>query len=415
MKLMVIICFDPERSNTGRPDNGRTRALRDLPTPVPPPLSGVRILDFSRVLAGPFATALLADIGADIIKVEPPDGDDYRHIGPFIGGDSALFMATNRGKRSIVLDLKRAHDLAIARELASDADIVVENFRPGVADKLGIGYAELAPTNPRLIYLSISGFGQFGPMRDRPAYDMIVQAESGLMSVTGEADGPPMPVGEAMGDLISGLFGAWSLSSALYARERTGRGTRIDLAMFDALLSMLPTAVCRYRGTGVAPQRVGNRHPLSAPFGVYRTNNGYIVIAVLNERLFERFAGVIGRLDLVGDPRFASDPARCAHEAALRTIIEDWSFARPSDEVVAILAAAGIPAARIADIAEAVTSDQVAARQLFRGNGPMPLAEQPAHFSGVMRGRPTIVPTLDGDRDDILASLALGSGWRRYP
>ena len=382
-------------------------------TQVPPPLTGVRVLDFSRVLAGPFATVLLADIGANVVKIEPPEGDDYRHIGPFIDADSTLFLAANRGKRSLALDLKRPEDLAIARALAVDTDIVVENFRPGVADKLGIGYAALAALNPRLIYLSISGFGQTGPMRERPAYDMIVQAESGLMSVTGAADGPPMPVGEAMGDLIAGVFGAWSLSSALYARERTGRGTHIDLAMFDALVSMLPTAVCRYRGTGVAPQRVGNRHPLSAPFGVFRTLDGHMVIAVLNERLFERFAGVIGRPDLAKDPRFASDPLRCANEAPLRAAIEGWSTGLTSEAAVARLAAAGIPAGRLADVAEAVTSDQAIARGLFRDGGAMPVAEQPAHFAGVARGNPAYAPALDADRPEILASLADGSGWRR--
>ena len=399
--------------NTTFDATGGAGMTLDRATPAKAPLDGVRVLDFTRVLAGPFATALLADIGADIVKIEPPDGDDYRHIGPFIGGQSTLFMAANRGKRSLMLDLKNKDDLAIALKLVADADIVVENFRPGVADRLGIGYGALSALNPRLIYLSISGFGQTGPLRDRPAYDLIVQAESGLMSVTGEPDGPPTLVGEAIGDLVASLFGAWSLAAALYGRERSGRGTHIDLAMFDALVSMLPTAVCRYRASGEAPKRVGNRHPVSAPFGVFRARDGHVAIAVLNEKLFERFAALIGRSDLIDDPRFVSDPLRCANEAALRAAIEAWSALRPATEVVATLSAAGIPAAPIADLATALGSEQVTARQLFRDGGVMPVAEQPAHFSGLARGARAPAPMLDADRKAILNNLAHGSGWRR--
>ena len=371
------------------------------------PLTGLKVLDFTRVLAGPFATVLMADTGAEVIKVEPPAGDDYRHIGPFVGEESALFRAANRGKKSIVLDLKNPEDLETARLLAREADVVVENFRPGVADKLGIGYAALSALNPRLIYLSISGFGQTGPMRERPAYDIIVQAESGLMSLTGQPDGPPMMVGEALGDLVAGLYGAWAVSSALYGRERTGRGCHIDLAMFDALLSMLPTGVSRYLATGEVPLRVGNRHPLSAPFGVFRTGDGHAAIAVLNEKLFEAFAATIGRPDLVGDPRFGSDPDRARHEAELRAVIEDWSRQLSTLEVVARLSAAGIPSAPIADIAAAVTSEQARARALFRADGDAPpLPEQPAHFSGVARGRAASVPKLGEHQAGILAQLA---------
>jgi CoA:oxalate CoA-transferase len=244
-------------------------------------------------------------------------------------------------------------------------------------------------------------------MRERPAYDIIVQAESGLMSLTGQPDGPPMMVGEALGDLVAGLYGAWAVSSALYGRERTGRGCHIDLAMFDALLSMLPTGVSRYLATGEVPRRVGNRHPLSAPFGVFRTGDGHAAIAVLNEKLFEAFAATIGRPDLVGDPRFGSDPERARHEAELRAIIEGWSGQISTTEVVACLSAAGIPSAPIADIAAAVTSEQARARALFRADGDAPpLPEQPAHFSGVARGRAASVPKLGEHQAGILAQLA---------
>jgi len=373
-------------------------------------LTGVRVLDFSRVLAGPFATALLADVGADVIKVEPPQGDDYRHIGPFVDGESALFMTANRGKRSAVLDLKTSEGVRHALELAAMADVVVENFRPGVADKLGIGYAALSAVNPRLIYLSISGFGQSGPMRDRPAYDLIVQAMSGLMSITGDPDGPPTMVGESFGDLIAGLYGSWAVTSALWRRERTGQGCFIDLAMFDALFSLLPTNVCRYLATGQVPQRVGNRHALSAPFGVYRTSDGYVAIAVLNEKLFERFAVTIGQPELATDPRFGSDPERAANEPALRAAIEGWSSNLSSVEAAARLSEAGIPVARIMNVAEAVNSEQASERSLFRRGGPsLPLPEQPVHFSGYTRGRPVSVPKLGEHTEEILALSAISS------
>ncbi|MBM1175271.1 CaiB/BaiF CoA transferase family protein [Microvirga arabica] len=370
------------------------------------PLSGLRVLDFTRVLAGPFATALLADVGAEVIKVEPPHGDDYRHIGPFIDGESALFMSTNRGKRSIVLDLKSPEDLKVALRLAETADVVVENFRPGVADKLGIGYSTLSAVNPKLVYLSISGFGQTGPMRDRPAYDIIIQATSGLMSLTGDPDGPPVMVGEAIADLVAGLYGSWAVTSALWQREQTGRGCYIDLAMFDALLSLLPTGACRHLASGEIPQRVGNRHPLSAPFGVYQTSDGHVAIAVLNERLFERFAEVIKRPDLVTDPRFRTDADRAANEPFLRSVIEQWSTPLSSAEVESWLSKAGIPVAPIQNLAEAIHSEQTRHRMLFRQDEmSFPLPEQPAHFSGTVRGRPAPVPKLGQHTQQILADL----------
>ena len=264
------------------------------------PLAGVVVVDFSRVLAGPYATALLADLGARVIKVEPRDGDDYRHVGPWLGGESALFASINRGKESIALDLKEASDLELALQLCDRADVVVENFRPGVAAKLGIGAEALMARNPRLVYASISGFGQTGPMRERPAYDIIVQALTGLMSINGDPAGPPTLVGESIGDVAAGLYGSWAILAALYQRERTGAGCRSDLAMFDALLAMMPLATTRYLATGKVPQRVGNRHSLSAPFGAFRTGDGHVIVAVLNERLFEQFCGAIGRAEAVG-------------------------------------------------------------------------------------------------------------------
>jgi CoA:oxalate CoA-transferase len=370
------------------------------PTPLANgPLAGVVVVDFSRVLAGPYATALLADLGARVIKVEPRDGDDYRHVGPWLGNDSALFASVNRGKESIVLDLKRPEELELALALCDRADVLVENFRPGVAEKLGIGAEALLARNARLVYASISGFGQSSPMRERPAYDIIVQALTGLMTINGDPAGPPTLVGESIGDVAAGLYGSWAILAGLYQRERTGAGCRIDLAMFDALLAMMPLATTRYLATGNVPQRVGNRHALSAPFGAFRTGDGHVVVAVLNTKLFERFAATIGRAELAHDERFASDSSRKTHEELLRVAFEDWSTARSTADVVAALTAAGVPATRIMDVGEAVESDHAKNRRLFRepaqGSLELRLPEQPASFSTIPRGTPATAPKLD--------------------
>ena len=364
------------------------------------PLRGLRVLDFTRVLAGPYCTALLADLGADVLKIEPPRGDDYREIGPFFpDGSSALFASVNRGKRSVVLDLAKPADRAAALELAAGADVAVENFRPGVADKLGVGWAALSEPNPRLIYASVTGFGQQGPNAARPAYDIIVQAMSGIMSVTGDPDREPTLIGEAIADVASGLFCAWAILAALHERERTGRGRRIDVAMFDAMIAMQPLVVTRLLATGVAPRRVGDRHALSAPFGVYAARDGSFALAVLNDKLFKALAETIGKPALAADPRFASDPLRLTNETALRAEIEDWSQRLAVAEAVAALAAGGVPAAEVADMAQALASPQAEARPPLQRIehptlGSIFAPEQPAHFVGVPRGGASPAPRL---------------------
>jgi CoA:oxalate CoA-transferase len=248
-----------------------------------PPLTGLRIFDMTRVMAGPFCTALLADLGAEVIKLEPPAGDDYRHIGPFVQGQSALFTLMNRGKQSIVMDLKDPAAVGQARSIALGCDVVVENFRPGVAARLGLG-PELRDVCPSLIYASISGFGQTGPSAHLPAYDLVAQAMSGLMAATGEAGGPPLKVGESYGDLMAGLYAAWGIMAALYQRGQTGQGATLDVAMFDALFSLLPTSHAVQFYAGRVPQRVGNRHPLSTPFGCYTCADGQVVVAQCGTR-----------------------------------------------------------------------------------------------------------------------------------
>lgn len=376
------------------------------------PLSGLRVVDFTRVLSGPYCTALMADLGADVVKIESPAGDDYRRVGPFVRGESALFQNVNRGKRSIALDLKTPRAVGIARALAETADVVVENFRPGVMDKLGLGWTDLHARNPRLVYVSISGFGQTGPAVARPAYDIIVQAMSGLMSVTGEPDGPPTMVGEAIADVAGGLFAAWGCMVALFERQRTGVGRHVDLALFDALLAMTPTAACRHLIAGETPVRVGNRHALSAPFGVYRACNGHFAVAVLNEKLFAIFAGTIGRPDLADHPDFATDALRRRHEPALADAIESWAAELDAADAVARLNDAGVPASEIASAPDAWSSDQAAARGLASAVahpalGAVMVPEQPVHFGGAPRGGRRAAPALNEHATEILAEI----GW----
>lgn len=374
------------------------------------PLQGIRIVDFTRVLAGPLATALLADLGAEVIKIEPPQGDDYRHIGPMREGRSALFSVMNRGKKSLVLDLQRPEAQALARELAAQADVVVENFRPGVADRLGVGATALRTLNPRLVYVSVSGFGQTGPLAHRPAYDIIIQAMSGLMEATGDPDGPPTLVGEAVSDVVAGLFASWAILAALLQAQRTGEGQHVDVSMFDTTLSFLTTSVARYLFTGRPARRVGNRHPLSAPFGVYRAGDGHFALAVLNKKLFDALAGAMGRPELASDPRFATDETRSAHEPVLREAIEAWAGTLEVAVVVDRLEAAGVPAAPIWNIAQALESPQVQQRGLLQpvDDDALPglrLPRQPVHFGGSAPSQPTRAPALGEHTASIMAEL----------
>ncbi|MBP1884624.1 CaiB/BaiF CoA transferase family protein [Sinorhizobium mexicanum] len=376
------------------------------------PLAGIKVLDLSRVLAGPYCTALLADLGAEVIKLEPPTGDDYRHIGPFSQGESALFTLNNRGKRSVVLDLKNADDLALAEALAARVDVVVENFRPGVAARLGLGAEALRKANPRLIYCSISGFGQEGPFRDLPAYDLVVQAMSGLMASTGEEGGAPLKTGESIADLLSGLFASWSIMAALVQRNTTGQGATLDVAMYDALFSMLTTSHALHLYAGQLPRRVGNRHPLSTPFGCFATKDGQVVIAVLNARQFTALADLIGEPEAAGDPRFATDTSRTEHEPALKALIESWSRTVTTEEAVAALSAASLPAAPIWDIAQAMSNEHAATRGLVSllqhpVLGEAPTVGQPVRFDGEKPVAATSAPRLGGDRDAILKEFGL--------
>ena len=378
------------------------------------PLQGLRILDLTRVLAGPFCTALLADLGAEVIKLEPPSGDDYRHIGPFVDGESALFTLMNRGKQSIVLDLKDPDAQATARAIALHCDVIVENFRPGVASRLGLG-PELREEKPALIYASISGFGQTGPAAHLPAYDLVAQAMSGLMAATGEDGGAPLKVGESYGDLMAGLYASWAILAALHQRAQTGAGATIDVAMFDALFSLLPTSHAVQFYAGTAPQRVGNRHPLSTPFGCFQCADGQAVIAVLGDRQWQALCALIDRPDLAADPDLATDEGRTRAEPRVKSAIEGFTKARPTAQIVAAFAAAGIPTAEVQTLAEAAASPHAIARGLVSDLphprlGTARTVGQPVRFDGQKPIAETSAPALGADTTTILSRLGISHG-----
>ncbi|QYH19091.1 CoA transferase [Corynebacterium aquatimens] len=320
------------------------------------PLHGIRVLDLSRVLAGPFCSMILADLGAEVIKVESPWGDDSRQFGPFVDGTSAYYRLFNRSKMGITLDFKQEDDKEVLRDLVRRSDVVVENFRPGVLKKLGLAPEELLEINPRLVVTSISGFGQTSSLAKEPAYDLVAQAMSGLMSVTGWPTSKPTRVGISLGDLVPGLYAALGTVSALYQRETTGKGQHIDLAMYDSLVSVMESVGMRALYDDVPPTRIGNDHGLSAPFSTYATKDGDVVIAITTNRLFERLANALGIPELATDHRFAEPVARSENRVALRELIEEALSTKTLSETIALFGEHGVPTARVYDLDEALRS-----------------------------------------------------------
>ncbi|BCB89911.1 CaiB/BaiF CoA transferase family protein [Phytohabitans suffuscus] len=317
------------------------------------PLDGLVVADFSRVLAGPLASMYLGDLGADVIKVEHPDGDDARRWGPpFVGPDSAYFMSANRNKRSIVLDLSVEENRKAALALVDRADVLMENFRPGTMDRLGLSYEELARRNPRLVYCSISGFGS-GEGSRLAGYDFLVQAVGGLMSVTGEPDGPPMKVGVALVDVITGLHALIGVLAALHERRRTGRGQHVEVNLLSSLLASLVNQASTYLATGEVPVADGNRHPSIAPYESLTVGERQLAVAVGNDRQFRELARIAGAPELADDARFASNPARVDNRDELQERLEALLADRDVDELTAQLSAAGVPAGPVNDVAEA--------------------------------------------------------------
>lgn len=369
------------------------------------PLSGIRVLDLSRVLAGPHCTAMLADMGAEVVKLEVPGhGDDSRHLGAFDEtGYSVYYALINRGKRSVEIDFKEADDLTRFYQLVAESDVVVENFRPGVTKRLGIDFARLTQHNPKLIYASISGFGQEGPLSKHPAYDIVAQAMSGLMSVTGFAETGPTRSGESLGDVCAGVYAAWAISTALFARERHhAEAQYIDVAMFDALISMQMTGLAGLLARGKAPGLVGNRHPISTPFDTYQAKDGLVVIAVASDKLFLKFCECIGNKTLATDPRFANDTVRTEHQHLVKAEIEDWTGQYTVQQVCDMLLEAGIPASPVWDLKQATDCEQAKLRKLFipvEGQA-FPIVPQPVYINGVKPHSTTHAPLL-GEANDL--------------
>ncbi|HEX4756067.1 MAG TPA: CaiB/BaiF CoA-transferase family protein [Candidatus Dormibacteraeota bacterium] len=335
------------------------------PTPTGP-LAGLRVLDLSRILSGPFATMILADLGAEVVKLENPiGGDDTREWAPPYQGDqSAYFLSINRNKRGIAVDLKSDAGREVALRLADGADVLVENFRPGAAARLGLGYPELSVRNPRLVYASISGYGQTGPDAALPGYDAIAQALGGVVSVTGEATGPPVRVGTPVADLGAAMWAAIGVLAALHARSTSGRGDWIDISLLDGQIAWLTYVAGGYFASGEVPRRYGSAHPTIVPYQALRTSDGYLMVAVGNDSLWRRFAPIIGLPELAADPRFATNPDRVVHRDELIPLIEAALASRASAEWAAELSRAGIPAGAINTVDRALSHPQVLARDM---------------------------------------------------
>ena len=377
------------------------------------PLSGVTVIDLTRVLAGPYSTMILAELGARVIKVETPGrGDDAREYGPFVNGKSAYFISVNRGKESIALDLKSDGDRAVFEALLAGADVVAENFRPGTMGKLGYGWDGLKDRYPALIYAACSGFGHSGPHSKRPAYDMVVQAMGGIMSITGQPGQEPTRVGMSIGDIGAGLFTTIGIVTALYDRARTGRGRKLDIGMLDCQIALCENAVARYSATGKAPGPLGGRHPSITPFQTFRTLDGWMVVAAGNDIMFRRFCDILDRADLKDDPRYASNNLRNENQASLEAGIETVLAARSTADWLALLDPAGIPASGINDIATVMAHPQVEPRNMVvevddPTAGRLEVAGNLIKLSGYddPTARAT-APDVDQDRERILEELA---------
>ena len=331
------------------------------------PLAGFTVLDLTRVLSGPYCTMVLGDLGARIVKLEHPGkGDDTRHWGPpFVGAESAYFLSINRNKESVTLDFKPPEGRELLDRLIARADVLVENFRPGTLDKVGFGWEAVRDRFPRLVYASISGYGQTGPRRSEAGYDAVMQAEGGLMSVTGDADRPGYRLGVAITDMVSGLYCAQGITAALLARERTGQGQRVDIGMLDTTAALLTYQAANWFTTGETPRRQGNRHATIAPYETFTTRDGEIVIAVGNDDIWKRFCAVAGLPELAADPRFATNKDRMANYDAMRPPIDRVFRTRTCAEWIEILNHAGVANGEVRDIGQMLNDPQLAARDMI--------------------------------------------------
>lgn len=330
------------------------------------PLAGIKVLDLTRVLAGPYCTMMLADMGADVAKVERPGaGDDTRAFGPpFLNGESAYFLSINRNKRSLTLNLKHEKALQIMRQLLETTDVVVENFRPGTMESFGFGYEAVQAFNPRIIFCSISGYGHSGPDAKLPGYDLIIQGEGGIASLTGDPDGPPYKVGSSQADIVAGMMGFQGILLALLARNQTGQGQKIDIGMLDCQVALLTYQAGIYFATGESPNRMGNQHPTITPYETYRCQDGYINLACGNDNLWRNFCRAIGQEAWIDDPRFHTNADRVEHRRQLGALLEPVIMQKPGQAWIDILQANGIPCGLIQSVGQVCDSPQVQAREM---------------------------------------------------
>ncbi len=377
---------------------------------MPGPLAGLRVLDLTRVLAGPYCTMMLADMGADVVKVERPgDGDDTRGFGPpFVGGESTYFLSINRNKRGMTLDLKKERGLQVLREMLEVADVVVENFRPGLMESMGFGYDAARELNPRLIYCSISGYGGTGPDAALPGYDLIIQGEGGIASLTGEPGGPPCKVGTSQADIVAGMMACQGILLAVIARERTGVGQQVDIGMLDCQVALLTYQAGIYFATGQSPSRLGNRHPSIVPYETFECRDGYLNVACGNESMWRRFCGAAGLEELAEDTRFVTNADRVGHAADLRAVLGPVLAARSVDEWIGTLRSAGVPVGRIDSVRDVCQNPQVVARDMVvelehPKAGPIRVTGVPIKLSatpGEVRSAP---PTLGQHTEQVLS------------
>ena len=377
------------------------------------PLKNLLVLDLTRVLVGPYCTMMLSDLGARVIKVEAPEvGDDSRNFGPFVEDYSAYFMSLNRGKESIALNLKNSDDKKIFDKILAKADILVENFKPGTLEKWGYGWKDVCEKYPKLIYASASGFGQTGPLKELPAYDMVVQGMGGLMSVTGQPNSEPTRVGTSIGDITAGLFTTIGINAALYDREKTGKGTFIDVSMLDCQIAILENAIARYLSKNEIPKPMGSRHPSIAPFEAFKTKDSHIIIAAGNDKLFEKLCNVLKISEIFNDERFNTNSSRSKNIDELKVIIENKLSSKITTDWVSQMEKERIPCGPIYNIKEAVENPQVQSRNMIvkayhKVIGDFKLAGNPIKMSSykdeTTRGD---IPDLDEHREKILKEFS---------
>lgn len=372
------------------------------------PLAGVTVLDLSRILAGPYCTMLLGDLGAEVLKVEPPGGDDARGWGPpFVAGESAYFLAVNRNKKSLCINLKQPSGRDLLWRLIAQADVLVENFRPGTLDRLGFSYKDVHKARPQLVYCSISGYGHTGPLAKKPGYDAVIQGEAGWMSLTGEPGGPPLKVGASLADILTGMMAAEGVLAALYETRSTGIGRHVDVALFDSVLATLCYQAQNYLMTNAVPGRIGNRHPSLAPYETFESSDGYVIVGVGNDSLWRTFCQTVKRPEL-DDSRFSTNAGRVENYADLKALLLPLFRSQSTQHWVDLLDGKGIPVGRVRSVAEALENPQVKGRNMLLDLdhptvGRMRVTGNPIKMSDLEEGSAAAPPLLGQHTDEVLS------------